>query len=248
MISLYNLRAHVGTMLRELLRTPAYVIPSVGFPAMFFAIFGLAYARMSAQVADFTMCSFICFALVGVTLFQFGVGIATERGRPWERYLRTLPVSVATRLAARVCVALVFGVAAAGLVALEARLFSPVDLTALQWLILATCALLGAIPFVLLGMAIAYWVAPRGALPVTNIIYLLGSVCGGLWMPPQYLPSIMKAVSPYVPMRQYGELLWSVAQTGHDPQRAATILGVFAVAFGALAIAGYRRDERTRYA
>ncbi len=248
MISVSNVRAHAGAILRELLRTPAFVIPSVGFPAMFYSFFGLMYSRTSAQAADFTMCSFMAFALVGITLFQFGVGIATERGRPWERYLRTLPVSIATRFAARVCVALVFGIAAAGLVALIARFFAPIDFTTLQWLQIAAYALAGAIPFVLLGIAIAYWVAPRGALPVTNILYLLGSIAGGLWMPPQYLPSFLQAVSPYVPMRQYAELLWSVAQRGHDPMRAALMLGAFAIVFAAIGIAGYRRDERARYA
>jgi ABC-2 type transport system permease protein len=247
MISIANLRAHTGAILRELMRTPAFVIPSIGFPAMFFSIFGLSFARTNAAAADIVMCSYVAFSIVGVTLFQFGVGIATERGRPWERYLRSLPVSVMTRFAARVCVALVFGIAAAGLVALEARLFSPVNLTLAQWLLLATYALLGAIPFVLLGIAIAYWVAPRGALPVTNIVYLLGSVAGGFWIPPQYMPSYIAAVSPYVPMRQYGELLWSIAQPGHDAMRAMTMLVCFAVVFTTLAVIGYRRDERARY-
>ncbi|HVA27025.1 MAG TPA: ABC transporter permease [Candidatus Baltobacteraceae bacterium] len=248
MISISNVRAHAGAILRELLRTPAFVIPSIGFPAMFYAIIGLMYSRTNAAAADFTMCSFMAFALVGITLFQFGVGIATERGRPWERYLRTLPVTVATRFAARVCVALVFGIAAAGLVALIARLFAPIDFTALQWLQIAAYALVGAIPFVMLGIAIAYWVAPRGALPVTNILYLLGSIAGGLWMPPQILPPILQSISPYVPMRQYAELLWSVAQRGHDPLRAALMLSGFVLVFGAAGIVGYRRDERSRYA
>jgi ABC-2 type transport system permease protein len=194
------------------------------------------------------MCSYAAFSLVGVTLFQFGVGVANERGRPWERYLRTLPVSIGTRFCARIAVALVFGLAAAGLVALEARLLTPIDFTAMQWLTLAAYTLCGAAPFVLIGIAIAYWVAPRGALPVTNIVYLLCSFAGGFWMPPQYLPSFAAVVSPYLPTRQYGELLWSVAQSGHDARTAALALAGFGVAFAVIGAIGYRRDERARYA
>jgi len=241
------LRAHTVTTLREVVRTPAFIVPTVGFPAMFYLLFGLPYAR-GAAAADFLVCSFVAFALVGVTLFQFGVGIASERGRPWERYLRTLPVSVGDRFAARILVALIVGCAAGGLVALEARLLSPIDFTGVQWGLLALYSLCGATPFVLLGIAVAYWVHPRGALPVVNIIYLLCSFGGGFWMPPQELPSVVAQISPYLPTRQYGELLWSIAEPGHDAVHAAWMLLAFAAGFTVIAIAGYRRDERVRYA
>ncbi|HEX8805943.1 MAG TPA: ABC transporter permease [Candidatus Aquilonibacter sp.] len=248
MISLRLVGVHTLAILRELGRNIAFVIPTLGFPAMFFALFGLPYAKLNPASANFLVCSFAAFALVGVTLFQFGVGVAVERGRPWERYLRSLPVSVETRFVARIAVALIFGICSAGLVAIEARLLTPVDFTATQWLQLAFYTLAGATPFVLLGIALAYWVAPRGALPVTNIVYLLCSYAGGYWMPPQYLPSIAAKVSPFLPTRQYGELLWSVAQSGHDAVRASLALSAFAAVFALFAIVGYRRDEKARYA
>jgi ABC-2 type transport system permease protein len=241
------LGVHAASMSRELLRIPAFAIPTIIFPAMFYAIFGLQFARLSAQVADAVMCSFVAFAVIGVTLFQFGVGIAVERGRPWERYVRTLPVSVDTRMAARIVVAMLFGLAAAGLVAIVARAFTPVNFGPAQWLLLTLYAAIGAVPFVLIGIAIAYWVVPRAALPVTNIIYLLASFAGGLWIPPQYLPPAVALVSPYLPTRQYGNLLWSIAN-GADRTQALFVLAIYAVVFSVIAAIGYRRDERVRYA
>lgn len=241
------LGVHAAEMSRELFRIPAFAIPTMLFPAMFYTIFGMPYAKTAPQVADAVMCSFVAFALIGVTLFQFGVGIANERGRPWERYVRTLPVSLDTRFAARIAVAMLFGLAAAGLVALVARLFTPVDFSALQWAQLAAYAAIGAVPFVVIGIAIAYWVAPRAALPITNVIYLLCSFAGGLWIPPQDLPRIAAVISPYLPTRQYGNLLWSIAN-GADRGEALLVLALYAVAFSAAAAAGYRRDERARYA
>ena len=41
---------------------------------------------------------FAATALITVSLFQFGVGIATGRMTPWESYLRTLPASATTRI------------------------------------------------------------------------------------------------------------------------------------------------------
>jgi ABC-2 type transport system permease protein len=246
-MNLRLLGTHAAAIGRELVRVPAFAIPTIVFPAMFYAIFGLPYARTGSSVADEVLCSFVAFAVIGVTLFQFGVGIAVERGRPWERYLRALPVSVETRLGARILVAMGFGLAAAGLVAIAGRAFSPVSFDAWQWLALALYAAVGAVPFVLIGIAIAYWVPPRAALPITNIVYLLASFAGGLWIPPQMLPSFAAVVSPYLPTRQYGELLWSIANGGHATA-ALEVLAVYSLLFSALAVSGYRRDERVRYA
>ncbi len=242
------LSAHVAALLRDLMRTPSFLIPTVIFPAMFYTIFGVPYARVGADAANQTLASFMGFAVVGVALFQFGVGIAAERGRPWERYLRTLPVSVETRFAARIIVAVVIATMASFLVAAIGKAFTPIALDATQWATLALYAIAGAVPFVMAGIAIAYLVPPRGALPVTNIIYLLCSFAGGFWIPPKYLPAIAAAISPYLPTRQYGELLWSVAGTGHNAAHAVVALASFSLIFSIVALIGYRRDERTRYA
>ncbi len=241
-------RAHVSVLLRDIMRTPAFVVPAVVFPAMFYTIFGVPYARSSADAANQTLASFVGFAVVGVALFQFGVGIAAERGRPWERYLRTLPVSVEVRFIARVIVAIVIAALASLFVAVIGRLLTPVSFDAMQWTMLAIYAMAGAVPFVMLGIAIAYLVPPRGALPVTNILYLLCSFAGGFWIPPAELPAIAASISPYLPTRQYGELLWSVGGAGHNASHAVLALASFALSFSIVAVIGYRRDERTRYA
>lgn len=247
-MSIKILFAHVNVLLRDLLRTPAYVVPGILFPAMFYGIFGMNFARGNPAAANQILTSFVAFAIVGVTLFQFGVSVAMERGRPWERYLRSLPVRVETRFVARIIVAIAMALAAAGLIAILARLFTPITLTAMQWAQLGAYALLGAVPFVVLGLAVAYVAPPRGALPIVNIIYLLGSVAGGFWMPLEILPHFVTVISPYVPMRQYGELLWGVTLPGHNAAHAAMSLAYFTLAFAAIAIFGYRRDEKARYA
>ena len=241
------LRAHARVDFLDLLRWPGYIVPTVAFPAMFFALFDLPFARRSADVANFTMLAFIVFAVVGVTLFQFGVGIAQERGRPWERYLRTLPASAGVRFAARIATAMLFGMMTAGVVALVARLFTPVDLSLAQWLGVVLYALAGSVPFVLIGITIGYWSSARAAVPIATACNLLLAYAGGLWMPPSDLPAFVATISPYLPTRQFGDLLWGLAGNGHA---ARSLLGLlcYTAIFGALASIGYRRDERKRYA
>lgn len=247
MTSLRLLSAHTRVSFLDLLRWPGYVVPTVVFPAMFFALFDLPFARRSADVANFTMLAFIVFAIVGVALFQFGVGIAQERGRPWERYLRTLPVSTGVRFAARILTAMLFAIMTAAVVALVARLFTPIDLSAAQWPRVAVYALAGSVPFVLIGITIGYWSSARAAVPIATAGNLLLAYAGGLWMPPSDLPAFVQTISPYLPTRQFGDLLWSLTGNG-DAARALLGLACYTAIFAALASIGYRRDERKRYA
>ena len=239
--------AHARLQLLDLFRSPGYVVPTVGFPALFFALFALPFARTSAPAANMLALSYMAFAVVGVTLYQFGVGIAAERGRPWERYLRTLPVTTAQRFAARILSAMVFAILAAAVVALVARAFTPVDLSALQWLTALACVLAGGVPFVLMGIAIGYWVSARAAVPLATACNLILAYAGGLWMPPQYLPHALQVVSPYLPTRAFGDLLWSVAGSG-NAAHAIAVLFWYGAIFAGIAALGYRRDERVRYA
>ncbi len=247
MNALLLVRAHTKVQFLDLIRWPGYVVPTVVFPAMFYSIFDMPVARANARAADLLALAFIAWAVIGVTLYQFGVGIAQERGRPWERYVRTLPASVFVRFGGRVATALLFGVITAAIVALVARVFTPIDLTLAQWLRVLLYAIAGGIPFVLIGITIGYWVSARASVPTATAVNLLLAYAGGLWMPPQYLPSFVATISPYLPTRQFGDLLWSVVGGG-NATRAVVGLALYSAIFGLLAAIGYRRDERKRYA
>jgi ABC-2 type transport system permease protein len=247
MSALILLRAHTRIQCLDLLRSPGYVVPTVIFPAMFYVLFDLPFARMRSDVANATTLAFIAFAIVGVTLYQFGVGIAQERGRPWERYVRTLPVAIAARFGARIVTAMLFGLLTAAVVAIVARALTPIDLSLAQWLTVAFYALCGGIPFVLMGIAIGYWTSARAAVPIATACNLLLAFAGGLWMPPQDLPAFVQAVSPYLPTRMFADLLWSVTGSA-SAERALAGLAAYTVIFAIAAARGYRRDERTRYA
>lgn len=239
---------HAALLFRAIFRTPAFAVPAIVFPAMFYTIFALQFAKSSPAMADQVLGSYVAFGIMGVALFQFGVAISAERGRPWERYLRSLPVTAQTRFAARVIVATMFALMAGGLVALIGGLFTPVTFSVAQWLLLALYALAGAIPFVLIGLAIAYLIPPAGALPITNIVFMLGAFAGGMFIPPQFLPQFAQRISEMLPTRAYGELLWGVGLPGHNAAHWFTLLCVYAIVFAIVAVIAYRRDERVRYA
>jgi ABC-2 type transport system permease protein len=235
---------HARALTVELARYPAYVVPTLLFPAAFFLVFAAPRARAAATVE---MATFAGFAAIGVAFFQFGVGIALERASPWETFLRTLPVGAGTRLAARVLSAAVFAVAASCTVVAIALATTNAALSAGCWAELAAILLLGTAPFALLGIALGYLAPARGALPIANLLYLGLSYGGGLWLRPHDLPAGVAVISPYLPTRALADALAGSVhglplQFGADARLAG-----FAALFAALAAWGYRRDEGRRF-
>jgi ABC-2 type transport system permease protein len=235
-------RKYVWINTIEMVRIPMYSVSTIVFPTLLFMLFGLPYAG-STEGARMITASYAAYAVIGVTLFQFGVGIASERNSPWQQFLRVLPVGAVTRLTAQVAAALVFSAASVAVLLIASAAFSKAafDLALLARLLPAL--LLGSIPFAFLGITIGYWAGRRSALPIANLLYLPLAFGGGLWMPPSALPHAIRAISPYLPTRHYGEIVWAAAGARAVPFASWLWLLGFGVLFGVTAVWGYRRDE-----
>jgi ABC-2 type transport system permease protein len=231
-------------MTLELLRLPAYVLPTMLLPTVFFLFFVSPGPHAAATAR---MATFAGFAVIGVAFFQFGVGIAADRISPWESYLRTLPVGPWARLAARLLSAAVFGIATAAVLVVTALAVSGASLSPGRWGGLAAALLLGTVPFAFLGIALGYWAPPKAALPLANLLYLLLAYAGGLWTRPSALPAGVRGVSAFLPTRALSDGLAATVLAGSVDWQAWGALTFFSVVFAALAVAGYRRDEGRRF-
>jgi ABC-2 type transport system permease protein len=229
---------------QELGRYPGYVVPTLLFPAMFFVFFG---SSARGYVATLGMCSFAAFAVIGVAFFQFGVGIALERGSPWETLLRTLPVSPLERILARLVCGGLFAAGSAAIVVGTSLALTDAGLDAAQWLELTLALLCSIVPVGLLGIALGYWATAKSALPIANVLYLGLAYAGGLWVRPAGLPEAVDRLSPYLPTRHVANILAGVVRG--SPWRVGDWLALagFALAFAVLAVVGYRRDEARRF-
>ena len=215
--------------LLELSRQPGYWVPTILFPAMLFLFFGNSFRPDGTAGANFMLASWAVYAVLGVAFYQFGVGIAQDRETPWDRFLKTLPASLAPRLAARIATALLFAVAAALLVGLVALLF-------------------GGTVFAISGIALGYAVSARAATPVANLVYLPLAFAGGLWIPPQALPDVVESFSRLTPTRHFAELAWAaVGAHGSFPFTSLAVLAGYGAVFAGIALWCYRRDWSARY-
>jgi len=235
---------YARTQILELVRFPGFTIATLGFPVLFFLLFGLPRAGTHPEIL---VAAYAAFAVLGVGFFQFGVAAAIERVTPWAIYLRTLPAPLGARLAGRALSALAFGAASLIPLVTVALATTSTSLSPAAWTRLLVALLIGSVPFVTLGIAVAYWSSPKSALPVANILYMLLAYAGGLWTGPSDLPHAIARISPYTPTRQWGDVLWqAVGGQGWNATHWLALLA-YTVAFALIAAWGYARDEGQRF-
>ena len=236
---------HSHWMILELLRAPAYVVSTIAFPSLFYVIFALP-ASKDAFSSNMLIASFSCFSVFGVIFLQFGVGIAQERSKSWYNYIRTLPLSSYKLMIARFISAIFFSfLSTLGLVVLSLG-FTEVDLSFVEWIQFLTLLHVAGLAFCFMGLALGYWTNEKTSLPIGNLIYLPLSFAGGLWMPPSILPQMLKDISPYLPTRYFGEILWSFVRRESISINQIIPLTLYAIVFALIAYIGFRKDQGER--
>src|SRR6266849_3223438 len=76
-------------------RMKTYSMSTIMFPLMFYCFFGLAMAPYEPgpiSMARYLLATYGAFAVIGATLYAFGVGVAVERGLGWLQVKRASPM------------------------------------------------------------------------------------------------------------------------------------------------------------
>ena len=238
--SIYVLEARAQFL--SLMRTPAFTIPTLVFPLMFYLFFGVAMS-FSPAAPTYLLATYGVFGLIGPSLFGFGVGFATERDRGALLLKQTTPMPAAAYLLARVAAALVFGVVIVTGLFLLGAYAADVTLYRWQWFALAGVQLSSAIPFCALGLAIGAWVKAQSAIAIVNLVYLPMAFLSGLWMPIAVLPSFLQNVAIVFPAYHQAQLALKVINMDEGTSAGihVLIISIFTVVFLIIAAVGFRR-------
>ena len=94
----------------RMLREPAFGVPVVAFPAMFYLLFGVVLNKGSAGAAQYLLATYGAFGVIGAAMFGFGVTIAMDREHGYLRLKRTLAVPPGALLLAKMAMAALFAV------------------------------------------------------------------------------------------------------------------------------------------
>lgn len=205
MLRLFLLEA--GYELLKVLRTPAFAVPTLIFPLVFYVMFALVLPGQwgGYQKATYLLATYGVFGVVGPALFGFGVGLAIERQQGWLELKRVSPMPTSAYFFAKIMMSLGFALAVVVLLSIAAIGFGQVRIDVSTWLLLLATLLLGTLPFCALGLWIGTLVKGQAAVAVVNLIYLPMSVLSGLWIPLFAFPALLQKLAVIWPA-------WHLAQ------------------------------------
>ena len=208
----------------KLVRMRAYLVFTILFPLMFYAFFGLAMGTQAPPGTDlppmarYLLATYGAFAVIGVTLYAFGVGIAVERGQGWLQVKRASPMPRGAYFFSKFAVSMLFGALALALMFAMGAAFGGVRMPAVQWVGLYFTLLAGGMPFCALGLIIGSLAGPNSAPAAANIVYMPMAIVSGLWIPLPFLPHALRSIAPAMPAYHLAQLALEVL---HAPAEGA---------------------------
>lgn len=227
------------------LREPAFLLPIMLFPAVFYLMFGvlLAHGEGAASTARYMLASYSTFAVMAPGLFGFGVSLALERGGGLLALKRAMPMPPGAYLLGKLAMSVLVAIAVGALLVLLAIALGGVSLSAREVAMLLATDALGVVPFCALGLLVGTLIKGQGAPGLLNLVYLPMAFLSGLWFPLRMMPGFLRELAPIWPSYHLNAL--SLAAVGMDdgPRLPhVAVLAAFAIASLALAARRLRRN------
>lgn len=226
-------------------RRPAFSVPTLVFPVMFYVFFGIVMAPRGFSVAapTYLLATYGVFAVLAPSLFGFGVGVATERDSGALALKQTTPMPAGAYFFARVATALLFGVLLVTILFLLGAHAGGVTLHRGQWFLLAGAILAGVLPFSALGLMIGSWARGQAAVAIVNVVFLPMALLSGLWFPIAMFPGFLQGAANLFPAYHLSQLaLKGIALDAGQPIALHfAVLAGQTVLFLAVAVLGFRR-------
>ncbi|MDI2099556.1 ABC transporter permease [Ruicaihuangia caeni] len=240
---------HAKYSMIETFRVPIAVIGSLVFPALGLLFFVVPQRVVADDPAFATQAviSMSVFAVMANSLFSFGISIAEDREKPWDPYLRTLPVPGMARVLAYIFSIGLMGVIAIIPVIVIGGLLTAAEASISGILFGLVMLAVSALPFMLIGICVGYSMPSKAAIAVVQVVMFGFAFAGGLFLPPLLFAPWLDTLSKFFPSRQARELvIWAVQGGDLEPWAWLGILAWIAMTL-VLALVLFRRDEGRRY-
>lgn len=222
----HPLLIETGAEILKVMRAPEYIVPTLFMPVAFYSVFGIIISMGGSNNAAYLLATYGVFAVMGPSIFGFGIAVATERELGWLDLKRAAPVPAWSYLLAKILTTLVFATLALCLLYVAAGFFGGVVLPRATWATLLAVHVSATLPFILIGLTIGLLLKSNGAVAVANLLFLSLAVLGGLWIPIMVFPQAMQTGANFLPTFHMAEIALYVAGAPGERNLLTHVLAV----------------------
>jgi ABC-2 type transport system permease protein len=232
-------------MLR-MFRNPYYIFWSLFMPIVFYVIFtkvvNAGTEDKALWDAHFLM-SVAMFSLMGSAIMTLGIRLVQERAEGWTTFMKVTPLSSLQYSVAKMIGQSIVHIFSIVVIFIGGVLINGVSLSASQWVMSGCWVLLGSLPFLGIGVLIGTMKRVDTASGVSNVLYMLLAITGGMWMPIEVLPKTVQMIGAWLPAYHYGNGAWEIIRGGAPELKNYAILGGYLILFMVLSTYIRRKQE-----
>jgi ABC-2 type transport system permease protein len=218
-----------------ILRDPAALFFSVVMPVAFFA---MSMGIFSGEGTALPMiATYGAFAAVFVVVLNPGIGLAESRDSGWLRIKRASGTPVSLTLIAKVVASVPYALAVLGAMVLTGTVFGGFGGEWTTVVRVAIALVLGALPFVFIGLAVGARAGANTTTAVLNALLFPMVIASGLWFPLEIMPSGIQAVAPWLPTYHLAGLATAQITGGPIAEHIAVLAVTGVLGAGAAALA-----------
>jgi ABC-2 type transport system permease protein len=204
----------------RILRNPYFVFWSLLMPIVFYIIFTKVFntniQNQQEWHAHYLM-SMTTFSVMGSAIMTLGIRLVEERTKGWSLFMRITPLSDSAYFAAKMIGQTVIHLFSIAIIFIAGALINGVSLTAIEWVMSGIWILLGSLPFLALGTLVGTMKRVDTASGVSNVIYMILAISGGMWMPMEIMPAFIQKIGVWLPSYNFGNGAWEIIR-GNSPE------------------------------
>lgn len=204
----------------RILRNPYFVIWSLLMPILFYFLFtkiiNTGVDNPQEWQAHYLM-SMTSFSVMGSAIMTLGIRLVQERTQGWSLFMRITPISDTAYFFSKMVAQTLVHVFSITLIFVAGALINGVSLSVMEWLMSGMWILIGSFPFLALGTLVGTMRKVDTASGVSNIIYMVLAISGGMWMPIEIMPEFIQAIAKWLPSYNFGNGAWEIVK-GNSPE------------------------------
>lgn len=217
---MYVLTMQCKAEMQRIFRNPYYVFWSLVLPILFYYVFTKLVNTNTDDnelwQAHYLM-SMTTFSVMGSSIMTLGIRIVQERVHGWSTYIRITPLPDGIYFFGKMFGQTMMHLFSIIIIFAAGYFINGVSLSAWQWILSGLWILIACSPFLALGTLVGTMKRVDTASGVSNAIYMIMAIMGGMWFPIDAFPKMLQTIGHWLPSYNFGNGAWEIVR-GNTPE------------------------------